>query len=260
MPVLKFHTQNHAPTNSGFTLVEILVVVAILAILAAILFPVFARVRENARRSSCQSNLRQIGLGMLQYCGDYDDKLVKSWYGSGNGNYSGGSDATDRYKWMDAIRPYLKSEQIFNCPSHGAHPAAPVAPFSYGPYRFRDAYRFGSYAINSAYYEPGDFERSPAGEADISLAAIGDAAGCVWVGDTAAHFEFAWENKTDQAAVEVDPSGLRYMDYLVERHPNSTVVLFCDGHVKSMKPGRFWRAKTRRAFIQRLPLRTIEWV
>lgn len=219
----------------GFTLIEILVVIAILAVLAAILFPVFARTRENARRASCQSNLRQIGLGMLQYCGDYDDKLVRSWYGNGSGSYSGGSNATDRYKWMDAIQPYLKSEQVFNCPSHASYPAAPVAGLSYGPYRFRDAYRFGSYAINSSYWGDEDSHQSPAGEQNTSLASLGDAAGCVWVGDTAAHFEFAWENKDDQAKVAVDPSGLRYMDYLVERHPASTVVLFCDGHVKAMR-------------------------
>ena len=54
-------------TKTGFTLIELLVVIAIISLLAAILFPVFSRARENARRSSCQSNLKQIGLGILQY-------------------------------------------------------------------------------------------------------------------------------------------------------------------------------------------------
>ena len=55
---------------SGFTLIELLVVIAIIAILAAILFPVFGRARENARRSSCASNIRQLGLAAMQYTQD----------------------------------------------------------------------------------------------------------------------------------------------------------------------------------------------
>ena len=208
----------------GFTLIEILVVIAILAILAAILFPVFARARENARRSSCQSNLRQIGLGLLQYSQDYDEKLVRAHYGG-----NGASDPSAKYKWMDAAFPYLKSVQIFDCPSH-THPA-----WSGGDYRFRDGNRYGSYAINAAYWGEGDGEQSPAGEANTSLSAIGDATSCVWVGDGSGHFEFAWENIAEQAEVADDSSGLRYLDYLVERHLSTTAVLFCDGHVKSMR-------------------------
>ena len=64
----------------GFTLIELLVVFAIIAILAAILFPVFARARENARRASCQSNLKQIGLGIMQYTQDYDEKMPRMFY------------------------------------------------------------------------------------------------------------------------------------------------------------------------------------
>lgn len=63
--------------TKGFTLIELLVVIAIIAILAAILFPVFARARENARRSSCQSNLKQIALGWMQYNQDYDEMMVQ---------------------------------------------------------------------------------------------------------------------------------------------------------------------------------------
>src|SRR5262245_54771867 len=59
----------------AFTLIELLVVIAIIALLAAILFPVFSRARDNARRASCQSNLKQIGIGMMQYAQDYDDRL-----------------------------------------------------------------------------------------------------------------------------------------------------------------------------------------
>jgi prepilin-type N-terminal cleavage/methylation domain-containing protein len=60
-------------TKLGFTLIELLVVIAIIAILAAILFPVFAKVREKARQTTCTSNEKQIGLGILQYVQDYDE-------------------------------------------------------------------------------------------------------------------------------------------------------------------------------------------
>ncbi len=63
------------PQGHGFTLIELLVVIAIIAILAAILFPVFARARENARKAACQSNLKQIGNALMMYVQDYDETL-----------------------------------------------------------------------------------------------------------------------------------------------------------------------------------------
>ena len=71
--------KNHVGQRTGFTLIELLVVIAIIALLAAILFPVFSRVRENARRSSCQSNLKQLALGFQQYMGDNDGRFPHAW-------------------------------------------------------------------------------------------------------------------------------------------------------------------------------------
>src|SRR6186997_2010986 len=88
----------------GFTLIELLVVIAIIALLAAILFPVFARARENARRASCSSNLKQIGLGMLQYTQDYDEHFPMQAAAA----------------FWPSLTPYIKSDQIYKCPSDGA--------------------------------------------------------------------------------------------------------------------------------------------
>jgi prepilin-type N-terminal cleavage/methylation domain-containing protein/prepilin-type processing-associated H-X9-DG protein len=92
----------------GFTLIELLVVIAIIAILAAILFPVFSRARENARRSSCQSNLKQLSLAVLQYAQDNDDRLSGA---------TGTGCSTQLNLWHSAYMPYIKSSQTLFCPS-----------------------------------------------------------------------------------------------------------------------------------------------
>jgi len=91
--------------KSGFTLIELLVVIAIIAILAAILFPVFARARENARRASCQSNEKNIALGFKQYIQDSNDKYPPAMADS------------LVLKNSSAMQPYIKSTAIFYCPS-----------------------------------------------------------------------------------------------------------------------------------------------
>jgi prepilin-type N-terminal cleavage/methylation domain-containing protein/prepilin-type processing-associated H-X9-DG protein len=117
--VLKEKTMsNHTRRTTGFTLIELLVVIAIIAILAAILFPVFARARENARRASCQSNLKQVALGVFQYKQDYDEKLPVVAYANGTGA------ASSPYGWADSLQPYLKSTQIYQCPSETTAPQA----------------------------------------------------------------------------------------------------------------------------------------
>jgi prepilin-type N-terminal cleavage/methylation domain-containing protein/prepilin-type processing-associated H-X9-DG protein len=106
--------------NNGFTLIELLVVIAIIAILASILFPVFARARENARRASCQSNLKQIGLGVMMYVQDYDEHYPLG-RNSGAGFTPYGTEFIDPggsvIYWPQFIYPYTKSMQVFYCPS-----------------------------------------------------------------------------------------------------------------------------------------------
>ena len=104
--------------KSAFTLIELLVVIAIIAILAAILFPVFARARENARRSSCQSNLKQIALGIKQYTQDYDEKFpYAANTDSTTSTIAGGPAGPGPIGWADGIQPYVKSIQLLQCPS-----------------------------------------------------------------------------------------------------------------------------------------------
>lgn len=106
--------KNHTG-RTGFTLIELLVVIAIIALLAAILFPVFARARENARRSSCQSNLKQLALGIVQYVQDFDERFPPAW--EEVGTYDATWQPASEQGWVEIVDPYLKSGQIFQCPS-----------------------------------------------------------------------------------------------------------------------------------------------
>jgi len=105
-------TRNGNATRTGFTLIELLVVVAIIAMLAAILFPVFGRARENARRTVCMASLKQIGLGILQYTQDNDERTPQGPM-TGSGTTPGPGYCTDT--WC-AIQAYMKSNQIGYCP------------------------------------------------------------------------------------------------------------------------------------------------
>lgn len=120
-------------TRKGFTLIELLVVIAIIAILAAILFPVFAKVREKARATSCTSNEKQVGLGLLQYQQDNDEAFPIGFQYAGPPIVAGAG-------WAGPLGPYIKSTGVFKCADDSTSQVTPVAGYSLYPV---------SYALNS---------------------------------------------------------------------------------------------------------------
>jgi prepilin-type N-terminal cleavage/methylation domain-containing protein/prepilin-type processing-associated H-X9-DG protein len=114
----------NAPTRrnaAAFTLIELLVVIAIIATLAAILFPVFATAREAARKTSCLSNLKQMGSAMTMYAQDFDENLPTFTSYCEAARVTNPLDPTGadhpRPMWQFKIYPYHKSWAIYTCPS-----------------------------------------------------------------------------------------------------------------------------------------------
>jgi len=262
--------QSRRKAQPGFTLIEILVVIAIIAILAAILFPVFARARENARRSSCQSNLKQIGLGMLQYSQDYDETSPNASMGSTVPANTFPRSATS-WRWEDSVFPYVKSEQLFNCPSDTflAQATAPTTGSTNDVRSFRYIYlqpgtapaantslSLGSYMINAVYDDSAtDAYTGPAAASTTAapvarIPAWANPAGTVWVtdGNQSQYIGswldrpyYRWGCSTSFYGKSVpDNLGRPAIDVGtwksgVARHLETINTLFCDGHVKAMK-------------------------
>ena len=120
----------------GFTLIELLVVIAIIAILAAILFPVFAQAREKARQTACMSNLRQVGLAVLQYAQDNDESFVHTELG-------GDVDDDHEYFWGDMTMPYIKSWNMLTCPDADQKVAFKSTPPAVAAYSQEWTYNYG---------------------------------------------------------------------------------------------------------------------
>ena len=203
---MKFN--NFTTKKSAFTLIELLVVIAIIAILAAILFPVFARARENARRSSCTSNLKQIGLGIIQYQQDYDEKYPPLRGGNG------GASDNNVDGVFAIIQPYLKSTQILQCPSE-TKPGTPTAA----------AGGYSDYAYNVLLgYDFGPFQSR-----GLSIAAITQSSLTVMVCDYDSGNSDSWAQSATNNGLAQFPTGV------AQRHLETQNFLFCDGHVKSLK-------------------------
>jgi prepilin-type N-terminal cleavage/methylation domain-containing protein/prepilin-type processing-associated H-X9-DG protein len=195
-----------ASVSSGFTLIELLVVIAIIAILAAILFPVFARARENARRTSCASNLKQLGLGIMQYTQDYDEKLPNDWDGA--------------HSYKQHIQPYLKSAQIWVCPSNpqNAIVGNPADPSANLPEIRR------SYASNPRLIMPGWAGTAP------SLSFVQNVSQKIIITEALVDWGIMYTDWT----LQKQPTKMR--DEGWAGHMGTMNCLFVDGHVKSMRP------------------------
>ena len=225
------------PQKRGFTLIELLVVIAIIAILAAILFPVFAKVRENARKISCASNEKQILTAVTQYTQDTDEKMPPN---------HGASNAPT---WKDWLYPFIKSTGVFQCPDDSSKtpPAWGVDP----P---------GTPTFHTSYIA--NLEANQFG--NLGLSQFNQPAGTVYLcdGGTQGLTSAPWFSKTTlktQCWILEDPttsaSGTGCPNCVVTanndwaaptaRHNDQDNVGFMDGHVKALRPSTWYCGNSR---------------
>jgi len=207
----------------GFTLIELLVVIAIIAILAAILFPVFARAREKARQTACQSNMKQLGLAIMMYVQDYDERFV-SVYDDGNGYPAG------RIIWADKIFPYVKNRQVFVCPSSNAS-ADPVP--GYWPNNLQGT----RYQMPMMHVFPEGWQ-NPVSMADFTAPAetvmLLESDNAWWTHYCACHAGSVQTSGGIQYLQGPPPGGSCCSERTWPWHNGGLNVAFCDGHVKWM--------------------------
>ena len=217
-------------TRKGFTLIELLVVIAIIAILAAILFPVFARARENARKSNCLSNCKQLALAALAYAQDYDETLPKARNFATPSNYG---------LWTSVIHPYVKNGNIFRCPSRttNGYTSTVVNPVTGIPlqqtgYGWNIGTSDTSYHNGVGYYDGDD-------QPWVALAQVPVPAETIMLGDIS-HY-------TDNHIYLVYATGA--VSYTPNLHTDGGNYAFVDGHVKFI-PQREAHAQKRLFTIQ----------
>lgn len=191
--------------KTGFTLIELLVVIAIIAILAAILFPAFARARENARRTSCLSNVKQIALSALMYTQDYDERLVPAK-----------DSATPILGWYQILQPYIKSNQALFCPSDSGSNSGQPAIYN------NISYGWNWYYLT--YLPNGNFTSG-----GLPLAAISAPSQTIMLGDSQGDIAPYDSTSIDTNSIPLLSPG---------RHLEGMNMAFVDGHAKWFKlPG-----------------------
>ena len=208
-------TNTRSGLRRAFTLIELLVVIAIIALLAAILFPVFARARENARKTSCASNLKQLGLACAQYIQDYDEMFPGAAHGGGAINLTGGWTYYTAYpanatpgaydNKRGSLFPYVKSTQIYVCPS--------------------------------------DTQGNSAGDSYAINVCLSTGAGNVSPGRAISEFQFptktllfSEEALDPSMSQSTDDGWVAFQQYIAIRHLGGASIAFADGHVKWYRP------------------------
>jgi prepilin-type N-terminal cleavage/methylation domain-containing protein/prepilin-type processing-associated H-X9-DG protein len=218
------HRVRRSP-HLGFTLIELLVCIAIIAILAAILFPVFARARESARRASCASNLKQIGLGVLQYTQDYDDRYPLS-----NNTTAHGGERHVLDVGMLHTHPYVKNVQIYKCPSSQRTGIGPE----------ETTFTSGSTSLTFPCHWNYGANEQVFNEFGLSMASIGSSAMLPMIADcsgivTGYSNPYRIANPNHTSDWWNPPSAL---DASLARHLGGSNICFADGHVKFFAQGR----------------------
>ncbi|RYX83646.1 DUF1559 domain-containing protein [bacterium] len=233
-------------SRKAFTLIELLVVIAIIAILAAILFPVFARARENARRSSCQSNLKQIGVAFMQYTQDYDER-----YPGASGYYINYGGTNVPVTWDLTMQPYIKSYQIVTCPSDSQTPTVviPTLGTTKRSYAYANYLRSipGGGSAGGAFGNPGrNIASIPAVASTILLGEIigknADGSNPVQLDSYSRFSNFSHVQQLASEAGVNFSNGAPNTGFNVPagtggRHLGTNNFLYADGHVKSLKIG-----------------------